>query len=70
MFVLDFLFEGVFVILGLLLYVEVEELFVEKLVDILVMFKIVVSMRINYYLLCDKLMGIFYCYICIFKIKL
>lgn len=46
MFVLDFLFEGVFVILGLLLYVEVEELFVEKLVDILVMFKIVVSMRI------------------------
>lgn len=47
MFVLDFLFEGVFVILGLLLYVEVEELFVEKLVDILVMFKIVVSMRIK-----------------------
>lgn len=34
-------------ILGLLLYVEVEELFVEKLVDILVMFKIVVSMRIK-----------------------
>lgn len=47
MFVLDFLFEGVFVILGLLLYIEVEELFVEKLVDILVMFKIVVSMRIK-----------------------
>lgn len=47
MYVLDFLFEGVFVILGLLLYVEVEELFVEKLVDILVMFKIVVSMRIK-----------------------
>lgn len=47
MFVLDFLFEGVFVILGLLLYVEVEELFVEKLVDLLVMFKIVVSMRIK-----------------------
>lgn len=47
MFVLDFFFEGVFVILGLLLYVEVEELFVEKLVDILVMFKIVVSMRIK-----------------------
>lgn len=47
MFVLDFLFEGVFVILGLLLYFEVEELFVEKLVDLLVMFKIVVSMRIK-----------------------